>query len=62
MNARKTLINLVTTYTVLQLNPFHAASALVFTPEQQAQIRVSLDIKDYCTLRQKLIIKPSRVF
>lgn len=38
MNLKKTLLVVVTTYTIFQLTPLQAAPAPVFTPEQEAQI------------------------
>lgn len=38
MNLKKTLLAVVTTYTIFQLTPLQAAPAPIFTPEQEAQI------------------------
>jgi hypothetical protein len=58
MNARKTLINLVTTYIIFQLNPLHAATAPAFTPEQQEQI--GQIAADYLVNHPEILLQVSR--
>lgn len=58
MNARKTLINLVTTYVIFQLNPLHAATAPTFTPEQQEQI--GQIAADYLVNHPEILLQVSR--
>jgi hypothetical protein len=58
MTFRKTLISLVTTYTLLHLSPVLAASAPVFTPEQEAQI--GKIAADYLVAHPEVLVQVSQ--
>jgi protein-disulfide isomerase len=58
MNLKKTLLALVTTYTVFQLNPLQAAPAPVFTPEQEAQI--GKIAADYLVAHPEVLVQVSQ--
>ena len=58
MNVKKTLISLVTTYTILQLTPLYAAPAPVFTPEQEA--RIGEIAADYLMAHPEVLVKVSQ--
>lgn len=58
MNLKKTLIALVTTYNIFQLNPLYAAPAPVFTPEQEA--RIGEIAADYLVAHPEVLVKVSQ--
>lgn len=58
MTFRKTLISLVTTYTLFHLSPVLAASAPAFTPEQEAQI--GKIAADYLVAHPEVLVQVSQ--
>ncbi len=58
MNFRKTLISLVTTYSLFQIAPVQAASAPAFTPEQEAQI--GKIAADYLVAHPEILVQVSQ--
>lgn len=58
MNARKILLKLVTTYAIFHLIPLHAATAPVFTPEQQA--RIGQIAADYLVNHPEILVQVSK--
>ncbi len=58
MNVKKTLLAVVTTYTIFQLNPLMAAPAPVFSPEQEAQI--GQIAADYLVAHPEVLVQVSQ--